>query len=66
MKTVIKESQLNEFAENLYIEQKDLFIASFTKDLSNRIKSGKVQFKNGEYMDFSKFKTKFKNEYLNS
>ena len=66
MSTVIKNrKQLTEFAEKLYLEQKDYFVESFTMHLENRINSWLAQFENGEYMSLEEFKSKFTKEYLN-
>lgn len=64
MAAPIRQEQLNEFALQVYTEQKDSFVDHFSQHLRERIDSGLAQFENGEHMSFVDFESKFRQEYL--
>lgn len=63
--TMIKKSQITEFAEHVYAEQKDFFVKNFSHYLMSRIESGQTQFKNGEYMSLMESKDRLYQEFFN-
>ena len=64
MATAIQETQLTQFAERVYTDQKDLFVSDLAQHIKNRIETGMAQFENGQYMSMEEFKTKFRKEFL--
>ena len=61
----IQETQLTEFAERVYAEQKDLFVQDFAQYLKSRIESGLAQFENGQYMNLKESKDRIDEEFFN-
>lgn len=56
MTITINKSKLTQFAEHIYIEQKDFFIHDLALHLQKSIESGTAQFENGKFMALEKSK----------
>ncbi len=63
--TAIQETQLTEFAERVYAEQKDFFVQDLTQYLKSRIESGLAQFENGQYISLEESKDRINKEFFN-
>ena len=58
-----QETQLTEFAELVYSEQKEFFIEDFAQYLKLRIESGLAQFENGQYMSLEESRSRINKEF---
>ena len=61
--TTIEKKQLTEFAEQVYIAQKDDFVNHLADRIKQSIDVGMTQCANGESMNFVEFKEKFIKEH---
>jgi predicted transcriptional regulator len=64
MATAIQETQLTQFAERIYTDQKNLFVSDLAQYIKNKIETGMAQFENGQYMSMEEFEVKFRKEFL--
>jgi hypothetical protein len=63
MAPTIEKEQFTEFAEQVYIAQKDDFVNHLAERIKQSIDAGMAQCKKGESMDFAEFKEKFIKEH---
>ena len=63
MNTFTEEKALTDFAEKVYVEQKDQFIKSFANQLRESIEGGRAQIKNGQYMTLDESQARINKEF---
>ena len=61
----IQETQLTEFAERVYTEQKAHFVRDFAQHLKARIDSGLTQIKNGQVSSIDDVEGRLRKKYSN-
>jgi ABC-type transporter MlaC component len=64
MALAIQDTQLTEFAERVYTEQKEVFVEDFAQYLKSRIESGLAQFENGQYMSLEESQDRINKEFF--
>lgn len=66
MSTTTQEKELTDFAEDVYVEQKDQFIKDFSEQLRKSIEVGRASVKNGQYMTIEESEARINKEFFSN